>query len=820
MSMLQHAITWHKSGHMPLPIAPDGTKRPAVTTWKPWIDQAADIGTVINLFGVDHDGLGIICGPPSGNLEMLELEARAVDAGMIDTLAGVFADHDMADLWDTIDQGYSEWTPSGGVHWYYRVEGAPVKGNTRLARTKDRDVLIETRGHGGFTVVAPSAGRTHPDGAYRVRTGTPGSIPVLAAEQYQAVHLLASTLDEQVEPEPARTFGASRKPGDPERPGDDFNERATWDDILVPHGWQKVQQIGTYATWRKPDKQRPGISATTGHAQDADRLFVFSTSTEFEPERPYSKFGAYALLEHSGDWGKAAKALRTEGYGDTQEIAPADPLNGLLDDSAEQAASEPSMRAGIDGTAALRVETRPVLVDAAHAAEAFGPTEDGTARALAHVHSGTLRFCAQRGSWLAWNGARWEWDLAGQHRQYIKGLARGLPDGDGWANYKKRALSATGTTGIARQAESEPAFAVHIDDLDANPWQLNTPGGVVDLRTGEMSEPDPTALHTRSTSVSPDFDRRPEVFERFLHDTFGGDEQVAGFVQRILGLAAIGKVLEQMLPFAHGSGANGKSTLVETSMDALGRGEAGYAISAPAEMLMVRRHSEHPAELAQLAGARLVVCSELEDGARFAEARIKQLTGSDSINARFMRGNPFTFQPSHTIFLLGNHKPTASVGGMAFWRRIALIPFENTVPEHRRDKRLGEKLEAEAPAILAWIIRGAAEYVEGGLRTPAHVSDATKAYAADQDTVGRFVADHCRLGGAPHVQTQVSRVRDAYERFCHESGDQPVSARKLSEDLAARFEVESKKGGKGRRFYAGISLIDDDETATHEGWGQ
>ena len=248
-----------------------------------------------------------------------------------------------------------------------------------------------------------------------------------------------------------------------------------------------------------------------------------------------------------------------------------------------------------------------------------------------------------------------------------------MPDGDGWANYKKRALSATGTTGIARQAESEPAFAVHIDDLDANPWQLNTPGGVVDLRTGEMSEPDPTALHTRSTSVSPDFDRRPEVFERFLHDTFGGDEQVAGFVQRILGLAAIGKVLEQMLPFAHGSGANGKSTLVETSMDALGRGEAGYAISAPAEMLMVRRHSEHPAELAQLAGARLVVCSELEDGARFAEARIKQLTGSDSINARFMRGNPFTFQPSHTIFLLGNHKPTASVGGMAFWLSLIHI---------------------------------------------------------------------------------------------------------------------------------------------------
>lgn len=268
-----------------------------------------------------------------------------------------------------------------------------------------------------------------------------------------------------------------------------------------------------------------------------------------------------------------------------------------------------------------------------------------------------------------------------------------------------------------------------------------------------------------------------------------------------MGLSAIGTILEQILLFAHGSGANGKSTIAETIMHALGRGDGGYAISAPSEMLMVRKHTEHPAELAQLAGARLVICSELEDGARFAEARIKQLTGRDSVNARFMRRDPFTFTPSHTMWLLGNHKPDAGVGGPAFWRRVQLIPFEHVVPPGKRDPHLGEKLEAEAPAILAWIARGAADYLAGGLRAPRAVIDATQGYAHDQDTVARFVEERCVLV----AESDVTKLREAYERWCYEEGSPAVSARRFTQELR-RFEVESVKGGKGRRIYRGISL--------------
>jgi putative DNA primase/helicase len=360
-------------------------------------------------------------------------------------------------------------------------------------------------------------------------------------------------------------------------------------------------------------------------------------------------------------------------------------------------------------------------------------------------------------------------------------------------------------SGVARLARSDSAVSVHLADLDARPYELNTPGGIVDLRTGEVQSSDPYRLHTRSTAVAPDPERRPGVFERFLVDTCGDDRDLAAYIRRLLGVSAIGTVLEQVLPFAHGPGANGKSTLLEAAMHALGRGDGGYAIAASSEMLMVRRHAEHPAELAQLSGARLVVCSELDDGQRFAEAKVKQLTGRDSISARFMRRDPFTFEPSHTLWLLGNYMPSARAGGPAFWRRVRLLPFSHVTPPDRQNRRLGELLTQEAPAVLAWIVRGAAEYHAGGSNEPVSVTSATAAYARDQDTVGQFVDERCQLAaGDAAVRTATMTLRDAYEQWCEELGETPVSAKRLTQELRDRFNVRDTRGSKGRRFYTGI----------------
>lgn len=808
MDLLTAAQQWRAAGCSVIPVATNGAKLPAVA-WKTYQTTPADEAQVKAWFADGHyDGLGVICGAVSGNLELFEVEGRAVT----ETLPGfrdAMRDNGYSELWDRLNTGFLEQSPSGGLHWLFRVDGDPRR-NLKLARrpaTADElavdpddkvKVLLETRGEGGYVVVAPSAGRTHPTGkAWTMLVGAPGTIPTITVDERDALHAIAAMFDQMPVAEPIQP--RLNMPGDipaGTRPGDDYNDRATWEDVLT--GWTKTKHFGGNCYgWVRPGKNtRDGISATTGR-NDGDNLYVFSSSTEFDTERPYSKFAAYTHLEHQGDYSAAAKELRGNGYGTPPPITP--PRQTLT---------------VVDGTAARVVEP----IAPARVAAGYGPTEDGTARALAELHADEIRYCPQRGSWLRWTGARWAWDDSETVREHVRNIARDLPEEDGWKTYKKRALSSAGVTGITRLAQTDARLTVHIDQLDAHPYELNTPGGIIDLRTGSLRAPDPAALHTRSAAAMPDFDRRSETLDKFLADTFAGNLMLTEYIQRLLGLSAVGTVLEQILPFAQGPGANGKSTLLEAVMHALGRGDTGYAISAPSEMLMMRKHSEHPAEIAQLAGARLVVCSELDDGQRFAEARIKQLTGRDSINARFMRKDPFTFTPTHTIWLLGNHKPNATAGGPAFWRRLQLVPFEHVVPETQRDPALGEKLEQEAPAVLAWLARGAADYATGGLRTPGVVTVATQGYAYDQDTIGRFVDEQCHLApGQPLVRAWRDDFSDAYQAWCRENGEDPVASKKLLAELRDRYSVDVTGKTGGRRFHVGICLlVPHDETGDEE----
>ena len=809
---------WLDQGALPLPVAPDGTKRPAVKAWKQFQNPAnrptpEELG---RLWRADSDGIGILCGAASGGIEMLELEGAAVKEGLPPQLQATFTEHGQGALWQELMSGYMEITPSGGIHWYYRVQGEPL-GNTKLASRpttpEEREthpgqkirVLIETRGEGGWSVVAPSAGRSHPTGkAWMAVPGrTPADIITITATERDTIHDLCRLLDQPpVEgtpapaapapvAAPAATVGL--------RPGDDFNDRASWRDILEPHGWRIDHEAGGTTYWIRPGKKKgEGVSATTGHSDDGqDRLYVFSTSTDLEAEVPYSKLGAYAALNHGGDHSAAASALRNQGYGDQGEPDAPLPTLTLIRPDAEKQTSSAIDNAREVGETLARISE---------------PTEDAAAEAFVMLYAGRVRYCPQRKQWLVWDGARWVWDETEKHRHQIRLLARQIPAGDGWKAFRTKALTASGVTGIARLAQADPRVVIHIDELDARPWELNTPAGAIDLRTGELLPPDPEALHTRTTTVPPDPQQETPVWNAFLEATFGGDEELISFMQRLLGVALVGQVVEQRLPFLFGAGANGKSTLMEAVMSVVGRGAEGYSIAGDAAMLTAQARQEHPSQIAQLAGARLVVLPELEDGTRFAEARVKQLTGSDSIAARFMHRDWFTFTPSHTLFLVANHKPQATVGGLAFWRRLLLLDFPHVVPEAERDPELPARLVAEYPGILAWLARGASDYAQHGLMVPASVDAATQTYRSDEDTIGKFVADSCHLapGGGVLVQAKVGEVRDAYERMCRELGDTPVNARRLTQELRDRWGVDSVKGANGVRFYRGLTLLSHD----------
>lgn len=324
-TLLDAALDWHRAGAAVIPA--QAGKRPAV----PWQEFQRTRPTEEQIrawfAGSTFDGFGVITGAVSGNLEMFEFEGRA--RHLVDDLTEAMIDNGFAGLWERVLTGYREETPTRGLHLYYRVSGGPAAPNTKLAsrpatpeevavkpgeRTK---VLIETRGEGGFTVVAPSGGRVHPTGLPWVADeGTPATIPTITVAERDALFDVARLLDQTPTststPIATTTNGISASNT---RPGDDFAARVTWEEILLPHGWIRGHTDAAGATyWTRPGKDpRDGISATT---RPAGGFYAFTTSTEFEAETPYTKFATFAALEHGGDYGAAARDLAGRGYGD------------------------------------------------------------------------------------------------------------------------------------------------------------------------------------------------------------------------------------------------------------------------------------------------------------------------------------------------------------------------------------------------------------------------------------------------------------------------------------------------------------------------
>lgn len=807
---LDAALAWAAAGASIVPVATDGSKRPA-GQWKHWQNQRADPAQIDAWFTRSDYGLGLVCGAVSGNLELLEFEGRAVDAGLPAAMRELCEAHGLGELWATLTGGYMETTPSGGLHLLYRIADGPARPNTKLARRAGDDgavdVLIETRGEGGFVVVAPSGGTVHPTGRrWDTIVGQAGAVPTITAEQRDDLYAIATLLDQM--PAHGVNNPSDKITNSPEynggtRPGDDYNTRASWDDILGPHGWTRVRRMGHGWTWRRPGKTDPGISATTGQSSDgADRLYVFTTSTEFESERPYSKFAARALLEHGGDYTEAARQLARDGYGRPATIDRPPVARGHL-----QAVPAPPS----DGTAALTppppAPRRPVLRH----------SDEGNAAALITQHGQHIRYCPDRGRWLTWQNTRWAWEPAGggDVRELAKTIATDLdPSEKGAERWIQRSLSAVGTTNTLTQAATNRDVVVTLDRLDADPWALNTPAGTVDLRTGTLTPADPAALHTRSTAVTPDPDADPTRWTDFLATTFGGNDELIGYLQRLIGYSATGYIGPHVLPFAHGSGGNGKGVFLEAISTVLG----DYATTAPNAFLMARNYSQHETEIARLAGARMVVCSEVNENDRFDEAKVKQLTGGDTLTARFMRQDHFTFRPTHHLWLIGNYRPAVTSGGRSFWRRCRLIPFEHEVPDTERIDDLQGILAGEhGPAILNWIIQGAAAFHRGGLDEPDSITKATADYAHDQDTVLRFVEDVCYRAPANRINTR--EMCSAYERWCSDAGETPVTAKRLGIELRQRFGVTVERS-HGRRYYVGITATepedDDEESVTRE----
>ena len=819
--VLETALTLHKAGLSVVPVKADGTKRPN-GTWKQYTNSRATLEEIHTWFDQPGQGVGIVTGNISGGLEMLEVEGRV--ATRIPELKELAHNSGLGPLWERLTAGWFELSPSGGYHWFYRLDGT-VPGNTKLAQAPNKETTAETRGEGGFVVTAPSNGTVHPTGRpWALLAGGPHTIPTITMAEREALHAVFAQLNEYT-PETAQqdTLDATGLdqalkgdgPGiyaDGASPGDDYEKKTDWSQILT--GWTLVFTRGNTRYWRRPGKTDPGFSATTGHADDRDRLYVFTTSTEFEAEIPYTKFGAYALLHHQGNHTNAAKALQAKGHG-------TDPRLNLDQLRQSKQASSPAPTQNTtttQGTAALA--TVHHLDDRRADEETIAITDDGNALTFIHTYGEVLRYNPDRGRWLHWDGHVWKVQSSdgGQARELAKKVARSLPDDEGWKAHKKKTLSAKGITDMLIQARTDHRITVSIDDLDAHPWELNTPGGIIDLRTGQLLPADPAKLHTRITSCAPDFNADTTLWNQFLTSTFPQAE-IAPYMQRLVGYSAVGEVREHLLPFAHGGGGNGKGVFLEAIKGVLG----DYATTSPNGFLMKSNYAPHTTEIARLAGQRMVICSEVNEDDKFDEAKVKQLAGGDTLTARFMRQDDFTFKPTHQLWLMGNHQPAVDSGGHSFWRRLRLIPFTHTVPDDQIIEDLqGILARDHGPAILAWIAQGAAAYATGGLQEPVGVKAATEDYAHSVDTVGRFVEEECTLYPNPtvnHPSTTVAALRNAYEAWCHDNGETAVRGRGFQAQLRKHGVLtgrDAPKGTGGTRAYGGITINERTQNALDE----
>jgi hypothetical protein len=322
-SVYAAALACHRAGVCAIRARADGSKRPK-GSWKRWETERPTKTQLGQWFAGSpaHPALGVVTGEVSGGLEMLEFEGLAVDEGILQAFLAAAEEAGLGDLVAAIRAGWEERSPSGGVHWFYRC--SVIKGNQKLAQRPATDVELqtnaglvrgwaETRGEGGFVVLAPSGGATHSSGRpWELVSGGPESVIDITPEEREPLLALVRSFDKMPLPEPDdRDSEPHEAIGG--RPGDDFNARGDWGtEVLI--GWPHLGTEEGTGYWCRPGKDG-GISATTNH-KGSNLLYVFSTSTPLEAERGISKFQAYTVLHHGGDHAAAAAALRAKGYGD------------------------------------------------------------------------------------------------------------------------------------------------------------------------------------------------------------------------------------------------------------------------------------------------------------------------------------------------------------------------------------------------------------------------------------------------------------------------------------------------------------------------
>jgi len=436
--------------------------------------------------------------------------------------------------------------------------------------------------------------------------------------------------------------------------------------------------------------------------------------------------------------------------------APADPVTGVV-------------AAGLDPLTRYSQRDRPL-------------TDLGNAERFQDMFGDRVRFVPAWGRWLVWDGRRWASDDDGTVQRMAYEVARSIqveaashPSAKAKAHLFRWGVNTEmgGRTDLLlRKAEALGGVAVRADRLDADPWALNTLDGTLDLRTGEVRPHDRADLLTRLVPVPWDPTATCPTLVATLMMAFDEDMDLVAWIQRALGYSTTGITSEQCFFICWGEeGLNGKSTVLEAVQRTLGY---DYACMTDPVLVTSADHGDAGVQtrLAQLQGRRLASMNEFGEGNRVNAALLKQLTGGDTVQAKFMRQDTFEFTPQFKLWIRTNEKPEITTVGAAMWRRVRLVPWVRQIPEGTRRPRhdVDRALDAEAPGILAWLVAGARAWYGTGLGACAAVDQATASFRTEQDTVGRFLLECVELTGDERDQVDTHNLYRAFQGWCEDEG--------------------------------------------------
>lgn len=819
-----------------MPARFDGSKRPRFE-WKESQGSRPDRERVASWYRHEPElGVGLICGNVSGGLEMTELEGDFTSSEKLDKLRAECDRLHITWLWDllTID-GYAEWTPSGGIHTLYRISDNPVPKNKKIAMDVTAKITYaETRGEGGFVIVAPTSGTVHQTGdAWVLAAGDIGQVPVITWDDRELLHAaIKAAFDERVpyvapvvERRPLRERAAGEI-----SPQDDFNERGDWHDILTSRGWTHHSRTSSQEFWTRPGKDpRDGHSAATGH-NGSPNLYVWSG---MDDERHYSKAQFVAYSDFNGDFAALTKQLAREGFGTplparSFDVTYPDPFN-------------PEVNVQI-GTEVLDFDK---AVAAAQTVSEANPTPKPEPRMAEWTHVGAGRFAAQlhrdqfheifeEKGWRVYSDGIWSEDRTkkvGRAMEVVSDKIQRQAESqlvkaetafahEGTDENKRRVKMAeknltfargcasdTGQKAIVSRYSHQEGVARSIKEFDTQRDLICLDNGTLNLRTRELLDHNPKHLLTRRAGkVSYDPDATAPMFDKYISEAVP-DEQQRRYLQRMAGYALLGVPNECAFVILQGAPGCGKSQFINI-LSALG---GDYSATAAASTFRAS-NSEATNNLHDLRGARIVTTSETERGSTLDGELIKRVTGDDPVTTRALYQSNITWDPEFTLFMAVNDIPNIRSDDDGIWKRVKIVRF----PRVFRDmpgqiRKISDTIiENELPGVLNWALEGLHDYLANGMQEPGAVTEDVKSERDENDPVIQFLADgveDAQLIIAEGQEVRSSTLYGRYTAWCKSTGERSIlGSRRFSKRLDSLPGFGTRKGTGNQHMRTGIGV--------------